>query len=537
MRQNASRFPMALALLLAAVAAHAQAPWLTFRRDLDPRAVVSALAPLDGGGWIAAGRERDTALVERAVLWRLDAQGGTVWKGAWAPRGSARFRDLLLLDGGILAVGAQSAADGSAARPWILRASLDGDSLWTREPPIGDPGEFFAVSPRPSGFWCAGRGAAPGDLPDALLAAFAPDGALDWVRYYGSPSLEQTFDLAPLPDGGALLAGAFFDGTVDKVYAVRATAAGNPAWTRSYTHGQNDFALAAEATADGGAVMAGSGRFAGNDEGVLLSVDGFGVPRWEARFGGAGSDRFSALAALDGGDWLAAGRLDTAGGTAAWMLRTDSLGAPRWSRVDATSGGAWEAALPGADGALLLGGESAEGGLVMRFGPQGLFCGQPAATAWTPSGEGVLLQWEAVPGATRYALRWRAEGWTEDSLRWTPLLAEGLSPVPEGPRYDWSVTAWCGEDHYGLPATDSLRLLLGGLPDSAAPAAWRLVPNPARERAVVLGAEGRRWALLSPSGRTLATGRAGEPILLRGRAAGAYTVRLDDGSRQRLVVP
>jgi hypothetical protein len=222
------------------------------------------------------------------------------------------------------------------------------------------------------------------------------------------------------------------------------------------------------------------------------------------------------------------------------MLRTDSLGAPRWSRVDATSGGAWEAALPGADGALLLGGESAEGGLVMRFGPQGLFCGQPAATAWTPSGEGVLLQWEAVPGATRYALRWRAEGWTEDSLRWTPLLAEGLSPVPEGPRYDWSVTAWCGEDHYGLPATDSLRLLLGGLPDAAAPAApaaWRLVPNPARERAVVLGAEGRRWALLSPSGRTLATGRAGEPILLRGRAAGAYTVRLDDGSRQRLVVP
>jgi hypothetical protein len=144
-----------------------------------------------------------------------------------------------------------------------------------------------------------------------------------------------------------------------------------------------------------------------------------------------------------------------------------------------------------------------------------------------------------VPDASNYVVTWRESGWTQDSIRETTASAFTLANLDPVRWHDWSVRAWCGADHFGLPAEDSLRLdLANGLPLTAGEPAWSMHPNPARDWVELEGIT-QPWLLLDAQGRVLQQGSARQTrIDLRRLPAGLLRVVIPsgDGPQQRALI-
>ena len=190
-----------------------------------------------------------------------------------------------------------------------------------------------------------------------------PRAPATWERTFGGPREDKLYALAPMADGGALVAGSTrgrgtsrFDGWV-----LRLDAAGRPLWQRRDGGGDTEQLYGAVATADGGAFVAGHTRSAGAGESDLwlqrLGADG--ARMWERTLGGPENDRVRALAAGAAGGVVAAGFTGSAGagGRDLWVVALDGAGAVRWER---RFGGpdddmAYAVAADGAGGAVVAG--------------------------------------------------------------------------------------------------------------------------------------------------------------------------------------
>lgn len=537
LRRSIGTLLVALFALLMPRAVQAQEPWLSFDRTYEERAFMQAVRPLGDSGYVAVGRVLDTAAVSYAVVWRLDTLGQLRWTRSLAAKGSARFEDVLILPDGMVAVGSTSQADGSAQQPWQARFNLDGDTLWTAAFAFGQSGSFDAIAASSSGWWTAGRVALSGELPQVLLSAFAMDGSEDWTALYGSASLELAFDLARHANGDPALVGRFFDGTRDRVYAVRADPSGGAErWTRSYSNGTADLGLGIAVQPDGGAVFCGSSRVDGNEHGVLIGVDADGDFRWQSRYGGPLDDRLHAIQRLASGDLLSAGRYKGDTAFQPWSLRTDSLGALRWAVRDSTRSGSWEDLAFAPDGALVLVGHADGAARLARRGPNGVSCPPVGEVMGSVGGSWLDLSWPGVEGATAYEVRWSRPGWSSDSIRWTSSPSLVLNTLLPETAHSFKVRAFCGPDVYGLSAEAQFAVdQPNGLSGPAAETAWTLFPNPVVEQARILlegpGNAHMTWRLLGPSGQVLDQGRWNTPIGMATLPAGLYRVELLEQGR------
>jgi hypothetical protein len=521
----------------------AQGPWLSFEREYEERGVMQALRPLGDSGYVAVGRILDTASRTSAIVWRLDEEGAVRWQRILAPKGSARFSDLLVLPDGMLAVGSSSQADGSDQQAWQVRFNLDGDTLWTRESAFAEGSAFEAVTASPSGWWAAGRAALPGDLPDVLLSAYAMDGSPIWTNLYGSLNLEQAFDVVRHANGDPMLTGRVFDGLRDRVYAVRAEpGSGADRWKRSYSNGNSDLGLGLVARPDGGTTLCGGSRMDGNEDGVLIGLDTAGEVEWQMLYGGLFDDRLQAIQRQDDGALFAAGRYGSISSTRPWSLRADSLGNAIWSVVDSTVAGSWEDLALAPDGAVLLSGEGDGRARLSRRGANGVLCPAVEALEFASSGNVLTLSWPPVADATAYELRWRLPSWTVDSSRSVPGTSLSLNSWPFEVWHTVEVRPWCGDLVYGLWTMDSAKreesVGLPGLAAAQAEPNWVLYPNPTTDQARIrwmdahalewafAEGEGLRWRAMHSDGRILAEGPLDQPIATESWADGLYRVEL-----------
>ena len=225
---------------------------------------------------------------------------------------------------------ARSASGRCCERGWAIAALPDGGALVAggimQTATFGQGGTNEAVVTAAGAF-------------DAVVARYARDGGLVWVRRAGGTGNEQNWGAAALADGGALVTGYFQDGAVfgpgeaqettlqatgRNAFLAKYEADGSLAWARA-TRGTGDqYGRNVAALPDGGALVAGNFmstivfvheageettlESAGAADVFVARYDAEGHVLWAARIGGAEEEGWPGIAALPDGGALVTGR-------------------------------------------------------------------------------------------------------------------------------------------------------------------------------------------------------------------------------------
>jgi hypothetical protein len=175
---------------------------------------------------------------------------------------------------------------------------------------------------------------------DAWARAYDAGGGITWSYELSTPSEghDRGNGVVALPDGGAVVAGAWFSGsnTHWNSFAVDLTAAGTPAWSRLDEIADDDMSNAIARDTSGRLFIAGAHPdAAGQTQAWLraLSSDGRSELWAISRDGTAtGPDSASGVAVDSVGDVIAGGSETNAGtGLDGWIAKYSPQGALRWS--------------------------------------------------------------------------------------------------------------------------------------------------------------------------------------------------------------
>ena len=280
---------------------------------------VSAQQTSDGGYILGGGILGCHGLyIQRALVEKLDAQGQVVWSFAYnaGPQGSAITQIRQTTDGGYIAVGNVSGADGHLGA-LILKLDSGGTVQWQRElDPTGSTGAYFNTVQQTSngGYVAIGEyyvigGSYP--YPNSVLAAsFDASGNVRWQKGFnnvdnrGSPNgYEHALAGIQTSDGGYLAAGNWSNAIPGPfpqedsggAMLLKLDSSGNIEWQRAYNggiycyfNGYNTTCVLITAlvysvhqTADGGYVLAGLGN--------LELLDSVPQVPWMAKVDSAGN--------------------------------------------------------------------------------------------------------------------------------------------------------------------------------------------------------------------------------------------------------
>jgi len=291
------------------------------------------------GTLVAVGHD-ESGGTDDAAVWT--SSKGTRWErvqsDAFVNSGEERMDGIAVVDGVVVAVGAEIAGGDTDAAAWT---SSDEGTTWQRVDPITsglhEPGNqlLHRVVRGPAGLVAMGH-AVTGESIDASVFE-SPDG-IEWTRHstpsFGGPGHEEMFDAATF--GEELIAVGFRTTDAgDKDAAVWVESGG--AWSRidqDALRGAGEQQMNAVLPAGPGLVAVGTDDSGGGvDAAVWTSTDGrtwTRVPHVEATFGGRGTQWMSALSVF-GKTIIAAGYSETAAGdtNGAIWLSTDGT---NWTR-------------------------------------------------------------------------------------------------------------------------------------------------------------------------------------------------------------
>jgi hypothetical protein len=299
-------------------------------------------APTADGGFILAGIVGNPSFSSDFFVMKTDAAGNMQWSrtynvlqkdgGGLPPEGGRAFDLVPTPDGGFLLAGS-TCCDGGKAVAEVLKINGSGDVLWNKTYRSSSVHISIrrAVATSDGDFLLIGHSGPDATSYRMFAAKIGPDGTLRWSRTYDVPgTLDTLRDVAPTPDGGALLVGELFHYGV--VLAFKIDANGNVDWARMYGE-----------------------QFSGSTEWTQPTV-----------------------VRLPGGDFMLAGSAynNRIGYGYDWVMRIDSGGNVRWVKSSVGVG----FMVPLSDGNLLL-----VGGALSDTGFPDV-----AATKMTPDG---VVQW------------------------------------------------------------------------------------------------------------------------------------------------
>jgi len=176
----------------------------------------SAVVARPDGAIVFAGLTTNVQNVSSVWLVKTDANGAKVWERIHAPSaGNGRALGIAALDdGGYVLVGAElpPGPTKGASKAWLGRTNDKGLLVWATtwgEGALGETTELASVTAVPGGLLAAGRTTWKSlGLTDGLLLEVEVSGATIFERRLGGPQADALFDVAPLPTGGAAIAGA-----------------------------------------------------------------------------------------------------------------------------------------------------------------------------------------------------------------------------------------------------------------------------------------------------------------------------------------
>lgn len=175
-----------------------------------------------------------------------------------------------------------------------------------------------------------------------------------FIRQYGGDQSDIGFCVEQTADGGFIMCGGseVDETTSMDMYLVKADAAGNEQWSRTFGTSMIEFAYAVVQTSDGGFVVCGGWSGFGADTLALVKVNSSGEDQWARRYP-VNVDRsigYSVIEA-DNGDLLCSGFAGPYGEQDAAIIRVGADGEPVWTTlVDLGANNAGTAVRNTADG-------------------------------------------------------------------------------------------------------------------------------------------------------------------------------------------
>lgn len=177
-----------------------------FAQDAEAKDVI----PMPDNGAIVLSTFENSS-TKTNMLVRFTATGDTVWTKLVDPfSGDESPREMVLLSDGIVITG--SIHSGSTDNVFVVKTNLDGNILWQEEYPSSGIEFGESITEIPSGgFYIAGTSNAIGSGGlDLLAMKIDASGQFVWATDFGRNGTELGFDIATMPDGGAVLTGSAY---------------------------------------------------------------------------------------------------------------------------------------------------------------------------------------------------------------------------------------------------------------------------------------------------------------------------------------
>lgn len=215
------------------------------------------------------------------------------------------------------------------------------------EKTFGTPGSDLARSVRqlPDGtiFVAGFSNSGPYGGFDIALSRLDRYGNLQWIKYYGDAFDNSCLYMNLCSDGNLVLTGEN-QGTPTGIdaFAYKLDTAGNIIWQQVYATSLNESSKYIEETSDGGFIMCGfqSDAFSSNDA-YVIKADAAGNMEWDRTYGGMDNDYSDMIHETASGGYILTADTKSmgAGGYDVYLLELDTAGNSIW---DYTYGDQWQ---------------------------------------------------------------------------------------------------------------------------------------------------------------------------------------------------
>jgi uncharacterized delta-60 repeat protein len=321
------------------------------------------------GGYILAG---GTQIAGNSDFWlvKTDANGGYVWNRTFGGSGVEICRSVQqTTDGGYVLGGYATSFGAGDSDFWLLKTSVDGDSVWSRT--FGGTGSdaCYSVQQTTDGGYVLGGYTHPFGDDDFWLVKVNSSGSSPWSHTFGGTARDLCFSVQQTADGGYVLAGGTysFGAGASDFWLVRTDANGNILWSHAFGGSGQDLCYSVWQTTDGGYILGGytESYGAGDWDFWLLRTNANGDSLWSRTFGGSSEERCYSIQQTTDGGYILGGYTESygAGGSDFWLVRTNANGDSLWSRTfGGTDNDRCGSVQQTTDGGYILGGYTASYG-------------------------------------------------------------------------------------------------------------------------------------------------------------------------------
>jgi len=242
-------------------------------------------------------------------------------------------------DGGYYVVGYTFSTGSGGADVFVMATDQSGEERWTQTFGGAQDDYGFGVTTTANGDCLAAGYLSGSGQADVALHGNTAGGGQLWIQVYGGSNNDMAYSVARNSDGGFVVAGATFSfgSGVPNVYVLRTDSLGDTLWTRTYGGAGEDYAFSARQTVDSGFIICGTtySYGAGQSDIYLIKANAAGDTQWTRTYGGAEHEHgHSVMQTADFGFVICGTTYSFGAGDAdIWLIRTDANGETLWTRT------------------------------------------------------------------------------------------------------------------------------------------------------------------------------------------------------------
>ena len=270
-------------------------------------------------GYLIAGSTGSFEESGQIMVIKTDPNGYEEWRKYYGEQYAETSESMEIGPDGNIVVAGLTERTGLAYQAYLIKLTIDGDTIWTRH--YGGTSWDLARQVMPladGGYALFGQtysyGAGGGDF---YLLRLDSEGDTLWTRTYGGSGLESGESFSLTNEGGFYLAGyteSFGAGKKD-VYVVKTDALGDTIWTRTYGGTEDEFAYGSCTSNDGGVITVG-GSFSntpGEGDFMIRKADENGVELYTRIEDGSADEYWLDVMIDDQGSVVVAGYVEESG--------------------------------------------------------------------------------------------------------------------------------------------------------------------------------------------------------------------------------
>src|SRR5215203_1912857 len=236
--------------------------------------------------------------------------------------------------GGYICAGYTSAWSNNDTDAYVVRLTVDGDTMWTRSFDRGKQELFYKViNTSDGGFVMCGYKKTLADPGIAYYMKLDVNGNLLWEGSYGGSGTERAQEIIQTSDGGYAMCGYTNSGTGAQGYnsfLVKIDASGGQSWSMKYGTNAFEDANSVKELPNGDFIMAGA---QGSDIWLVLT-NSSGVKQWDQVIGTPFIDNAEYIQLAASGGFIICGSTEGThlGGSDGYLVKTDDLGNVQWTK-------------------------------------------------------------------------------------------------------------------------------------------------------------------------------------------------------------